>query len=332
MKKVEHSQPTISQKDIEAVVTQLQTGMIAQGELGRSFGAQFLKFLNAPQHTAVTTASGTAALLLALQELRITPGDEILLPTYACPDLLSVVQRLQAVPVLYDLGSHGWVDSVQEIKKQCSTKTKAIVVIHRFGIPFPVEEILNLSLPIIEDCAHAIGSLQPSGQHVGLVGDFAFFSFHATKCLATGEGGMLISKRLLSAEDQLSDLAASLGISQLAQYPEFLSRRKELAIRYAKNLQGELPQDGRNFYRFVVKTTSPYEEVLQTMRSVGVEVRKGIDSLLHRMLEQEDSQYPEAVAAFDQTISLPIYPNLSESTVDEICHQLQKQHITIICE
>jgi perosamine synthetase len=333
---IAHSKPWITTDDLEAVVLTLKGEMLAQGEKVALFEREMAEWVGA--NGGVATSSGTSALLLALHTLGIMPGDEVILPTYVCKSVLDAVIAAGSTPVLADVGFN-WVMEPQNVKDRISPKTRAVIVPHMYGIFADIKGFKEFEIPVIEDCAQAIGDKLIDR----ISADLAVLSFHPTKCLTSGEGGMLVSanemhivtarktrdglqssdeKRLLSP---MSDIQAALGLSQLRRYPDFLKRRREIAGKYLSELSAvnhKLPNyDAKSnsmFFRLPLKIDGGLMEYQQRFAHKGVHIRKGVDCLLHRILGESDDLYPVSVELFDSTISIPLYPALTNDEV-RIC-------------
>ena len=149
--------------------------------------------LNSPHR--VLTTSGRAAILLALEQLHIGPGDQVLLPTYHCPTMVSPVQRLGAQPLFFPVTATGAAD-LDWLSQQDLSRVRALVAAHYFGLPQPMKAIrafCNLhGIALIEDCAHALFGIA-DGQPIGSWGDYAIASL--TKFLPVPDGGCLTSYR-----------------------------------------------------------------------------------------------------------------------------------------
>jgi UDP-4-amino-4-deoxy-L-arabinose-oxoglutarate aminotransferase len=318
-----HSQPWITDADQAAVATALAGGMIAQGETAARFETEMSRWLGAAG--GVATASGGAALVLALRTLGVGAGDEVVLPTYVCRTVLDAIVSVGANPVLCDAGPD-WVVRAGEISPRLTPRTRAVIVPHLYGLFADVAAIRALGVPVIEDAAQALGDA--SAHRVQ--GDLVALSFHPTKCLTTGEGGMLLSRdsaavgRARELRDahgaRLSDLSAALGLSQLARYPEFLRRRAALAAGWhaaLRDLPGlDLGWHGRlrsMFFRFPLHRAGGLDACQAVFAQRGVHVRRGVDLLLHRALGLDDAQFPQATAHFHTTVSLPLYPALTDA-------------------
>lgn len=336
MGEIFHSKPWITAEDTTAVREVLESGLLAQGVGTACFEEKMSRWLDASG--AVAVGSGGAAMELALRALECA-GGEVILPTYVCRTLLDAVVSVGARPVLCDVGPD-WVVQASDIAPHITADSRAIIVPHMYGVYADISAIRQLGLPIIEDAAQALGS---SAQHAEQ-GDLITLSFHPTKCLSTGEGGMVLSRnpdlihrcrRARDAGEQtfgrqfapMSGIAAALGLSQLDRYPEFLSRRQLIAQRYRSvlgkftNLDlGWLDRVETMFFRFPLKHPGGLDRCQAEFLSRGIHVRRGVDKLLHRMRGSSDVQFPMAVAHFSTTVSLPIYPAL-DNDQQENCLQ-----------
>lgn len=340
---IPHSRPTLGQDDVRAVARVVASGMHAQGAQVRSFEEKFRKFLEVPG--AVATSSGTAALHLALMALDVGRGDEVILPTYVCTALLNAVLYVGARPRLADIEEGDLNISVRDVQKKITRKTKAIIVPHMFGFPADIRAIANLGIPVIEDCAQAIGA-SFHGKPVGRWGAIGIFSFYATKMMSTGEGGMVVSsaRRILDRVRDLrdydekqryrlrfnykmTDFQAALGVTQLAKLPAFIKRRKILADCYQNHLESsdlKLPVARASakpvFFRYVVQLDRSKDAVLKGLRQHRICCRLPVYRPLHAYLNERG--FPVADSVFKRALSLPIYPSLNGKDVEWICRQL----------
>ena len=340
---IPHSRPFLDDDEIRALQNVLTSGQIAQGSQVQEFEEELGSFHDLLP--GVATSSGTTALHLALLALGVGPGDEVLLPSYVCSAPLHAVYHSGATPILVDVDStNGNIDS-EDLKRRLTSKSKAIIVVHLFGLPANVREISALGLPVIEDCAQALGA-KLANRKVGTFGRVAVCSFYATKVITTGEGGMLLSSDpdlLARSRDlrdydkkedfkprfnyKMTDLQAALGRSQLQKVESFLGQREEWAGVYSKELAAlpcTLPpsQEGRIYYRYVISVQGNVSELIQKILNMGIEVARPIYRPLHRYFELED--YPGAEMAWKSHLSLPIYPSLTSGDVHRVCQALQQ--------
>jgi perosamine synthetase len=338
-----HSQPTISGKEVKAVKEVLKSGYLSQSKWVIRFEETLAKYVGVKY--GIATNSGTSALHLALLALGIKKGDEVILPSYVCSAVLNAVNYTQAKPILTDINESDFNISLADTKRKITKRTKAIIVPHIFGYPADIKGFLSLGIPIIEDCAHSIGATY-NDKRLGSFGDLAIFSFYATKMLTTGYGGMITTNNKRFAERirnwrdfdnradyiirynyQLSDLQGALGLSQLKQLPYFLKRRKEIAYAYNKQFyclndkllykQTAGPKTAPSYYRYVIGIKNPPEFIRQ-MQKNQVEVKGPIYKPLHRYLGLPRQDFPVTEKVYETTVSLPIYPGLTDKQVNYI--------------
>ena len=317
--------------------------MLARGTRVEAFEQAISQQLGASG--GIACASGTAALSLALKTLGIREGDEIILPTYVCWNVLAAVTASGATPRLCDVDNSG-VLTIKTASVVLSTKTKAIIAVHIFGHPCDIEGLAKLGPPVIEDACQSLG-LELNDQPAGTVGTLGILSFHATKCLTTGEGGMLITRnmdlleraRYLTASSEVGNMAgltamtelqAALGLAQIGRYPAFLERRRQLLAKYHESACALFTahpgyHDRADFlFRYTLHTQSGFETAQQGFLSRGVHARRGVDELLHRRLGLNDHDFPGAAELFDKNISVPFYPSLNEREAAKVVSAMRE--------
>ncbi len=342
---IPHSRPTIDKKDAELLSDVLLSGNIAQGEKVAEFERQMARFLGLKG--CVATSSGTAALHLSLIALGVGEGDQVLLPTYVCAALLNAVNYVRATPVLVDINPQSFNLDVHDLNAKLTPKSKAVILPHMFGLPADIDEIMALGIPVIEDCAQAVGATF-QGRPVGSFGMLAVFSFYATKIMTTGEGGMVAShsedllekvKDLREYDEKndyrvrfnykMSDLQAALGLSQLARLADFITHRRKIASLHSaglKRLPVDLPQESEDrrhiFFRYVIRTKKPLAAILRSFQQRGVCCRRPVYKPLHRLLGLSGFHWAEEVA--ESALSLPIYPSLKDEETEKIVEAAQE--------
>ena len=269
------SPPLIGKEEIDEVVDTLRSDWITTGPKVKRFEQEFASFVGAP--AALAVSSGTHAMQVALAELGIGPGDEVISTPMTFCSTIHVIEQVGALPVLADVQSDTLnLDPVQ-IERAITPKTKAIMPVHLYGHPCDMDEILQIAerhhLYVIEDAAHAVPA-KYKGRMVGTLGTMTAFSFYATKNLATAEGGMLTgdadrmeNARIWSLHGMsrdafkrygqdgswyyevilpgfkcnMTDIQASLGIHQLRKLEGFQRRRKEIVKQYVAALE-QIPE------------------------------------------------------------------------------------------
>jgi perosamine synthetase len=228
-------------------------------------------------HHAVACTSCTTALHIALLLHHIGPEDEVIVPSYTWIATPNAVRMVGATPVFVDIDLATFNITAPAIERAITARTKAVILVHQFGLPADIESIDALArrhgVVVIEDAACAIGSAY-AGRAVGAHGHLTCFSFHPRKVLTTGEGGMLVTndatlatraRRLINHGASVSDLAkhaagsveallaeefselgfnyrmtnlqGALGLGQLEKLDEALERRATRALRYSAALE-----------------------------------------------------------------------------------------------
>lgn len=211
----------------------------------------------------IAVSNGTAALEVAMQAIGIGEGDEVIMPTFTIISCAMAVTKLGAKPVLVDSDPDTWNMNIDEIETKITPKTKAILVVHLYGLPVEMDSVLELArkydLKIVEDAAEMHGQTY-KGRPCGSFGDISTFSFYPNKHITTGEGGMVVTddeslaekcrmlrnlcfrKDIRYVHDEISDnyrftnLQAAVGLAQLERLNEFVEKKREIGRFYTEAL------------------------------------------------------------------------------------------------
>ena len=211
----------------------------------------------------IAVSNGTAALEAAMQAIGVGEGDEVIMPAFTIISCAMAVTKLGAVPVLIDSDIQTWNMNVSEIEQKITSRTKAILVVHLYGLPVEMDKVIELAqkynLKIVEDAAEMHGQTY-KGNPCGSFGDLSTFSFYPNKHVTTGEGGMIVTDKEELAErcrvlrnlcfrrdiryvhDEISDnyrftnLQAAVGLAQLERLNEFIGRKREMGRFYTEEL------------------------------------------------------------------------------------------------
>ncbi len=208
-----------------------------------------------------------------------------------------------------------------------------------FGLPADIDRLAAFGVPLIEDCAQAIGA-EHQGRAVGSIGQTAIFSFYATKVMATGEGGMVVTRSASLAESvrdfktydkkqdhrrrfnfKMTDIQAAVGRVQLRRLTGFIRRRHEIAERLRAELQGlpvRLPRQdpGRIYFRFVIDSVADAADFVCRAHARGIGCELPVHPPLHRLLGIEG--FSRSENAWKHAVSLPIYPLLTDEETGRI--------------
>jgi dTDP-4-amino-4,6-dideoxygalactose transaminase len=262
--------PDIGEEEINEIVDSLRSGWLTTGPKTKQFEQNFAEFLGG-NNEAIAVSSATAGLHLALEAIGVGPGDEVITTPYTFTSTAEVIRYLGAHPVFVDIDPNTFNIDPNKIEEKITSKTKAIIPVHFAGLSCEMDEILSIArsygLKVVEDAAHAFPTTY-KGRLIGtLESDVTVYSFYATKTLATGEGGMIVTRNPEIAKRcrvmrlhgisrdafdrytsnkpswyyeviapgfkyNLTDLASSLGLHQLRKAYKFQRKRQEMAERY----------------------------------------------------------------------------------------------------
>ena len=285
----------------------IDTGWISsEGPFVKEFEQKMSQTAGRKYGIAVT--NGTTALEIAVQALGISQGDEVIMPTFTIISCAMAVTKVGAIPVLIDSDIETWNMKVSEIEQKITAKTKAIMLVHLYGLPSEVDEILELAnkyhLKVIEDAAEMHGQTY-IGRPCGSFGDISIFSFYPNKHITTGEGGMIVTdNKDLAARccylrnlcfkndvryvhEEISDnyrftnLQAAVGLAQLERLDEFIVRKRKMGKYYTEALK-----DVKGI-RLPIKKTS-YAENIYWVFGIVLEKNNSLTNreIVHKLAEE----------------------------------------------
>jgi perosamine synthetase len=255
--------PDITEKDIDAVASVLRSGMLIQGTNVQALEKAFASYTTTDH--AIALSNGTATLHLALKALGIGPGDEVIVPALSYIATANVVELVGATPVFADIDISTFNINTVLIEACISTRTKAIIPVHEFGLACDIEAVCKIAaahnLYVIEDAACALGAVQNNKQ-AGSFGIMGSFSLHPRKSITSGEGGILITSDPAITEKlrqlrnhgiemkegimhfpeagfnyRLTDFQAALALSQFQRFEEILICKRRLADIYINEIK-----------------------------------------------------------------------------------------------
>ena len=257
------NEPLLNGNEKKYLIECIDTGWISsEGPFIKKFEEEFSHINNRTYGVAV--CNGTAALEIAVEALGIGKGDEVIMPAFTIISCASAIIKSGAKPVLVDIDVQTWNMDVTQIEKKITKKTKAIMVVHTYGLPVDMNLVIKLAkkykLKIIEDAAEAHGQTY-NGKPCGSFGDISVFSFYPNKLITTGEGGMVLTdnkkladrckslrnlcfipeKRFVHEElgwnMRMTNLQAALGLAQLERWDEFIARKQKMGMLYTQLLK-----------------------------------------------------------------------------------------------
>lgn len=291
------NEPLLDGNEKKYLIECIDTGWISsEGPFIKSFEEKFSVTVGRKHGIAV--CNGTAAIDAAIDALGIGHGDEVIMPAFTIISCVTQIIRSGATPVLVDSNADTWNMDVTQIEARITSRTKAIMVVHTYGLPVDMDPVIDIArrhgLKIIEDAAESHG-LTYKGKPCGSFGDISTFSFYPNKHVTTGEGGMIVtdddaladtckSLRNLCFQPQkrfvherlgwnlrMTNMQAALGVAQLERLDEFISRKRRMGTRYTELLSGlpgvSLPQ-----------ASSPGAENVYWVYGLLIDQEKGMDA------------------------------------------------------
>lgn len=257
------NEPLLDGNEKKYLMECIESGWISsEGPFVRKFEKQFAALIGREYAIAVT--NGTAALDASVEALGIGPGDEVILPAFTIISCINQIVRSGAKPVLIDCDPVTWNMDVTQIESKITPNTKAIMLVHIYGLPVDIDPVLDIAqrnnLKVIEDAAEMIGQTY-KGKPCGSFGDISTISFYPNKLVTTGEGGMIFTDNEDLAEKcrslrnlcfqndkrfihetlgwnlRMTNLQAAVGLAQLEKLEESINRKRKIGTLYTERLK-----------------------------------------------------------------------------------------------
>lgn len=367
--------PSITKEDAEAVSKVLLSSWITTGVWNAEFEKKLSEYTGAK--FAVALSSATGGMHIALKALNIGPGDEVITPSLTWVSTINMIVLAGATPVFADVDRDTLMITAETIKKCITPRTKLIIPVHYTGVPVDLDSINSLAeqygIIVIEDAAHALGTFY-KGKHIGNE-NTAIYSFHPIKNITTGEGGMITTndpilfeklRRLkfhglgVDAFDRnqqgrspqaqvvepgykynLTDIAAVLGVRQLARLDEFIARRTRIAMMLREKLKDikgiSLIKDPEYKFKhawnlFIVRVVSDKINRNQFMEELK---KLNIGTGLHYLAAHVQKYYRETLNIApgvlpnteynsERMCSIPLFPDMTEQDVDDVVEAIRE--------
>jgi perosamine synthetase len=264
--RIYYTKPSITELEVAYATDAARNGW---GEHNRDyvdrFEARFREHLGVGY--AIATSSCTGALEMGLAALGVGPGDEVILADTNWIASVAPVVHLGATPIFVDIRPDSWTLDPELVEAAITPRTKAVIAVHLYGNLCELDRLLAIGhehgLPVVEDAAEAIGSIY-HGRRAGSIGQFGTFSFHGSKTLTTGEGGMFVTndatlyEQVLTLSNhgrargqtkqfwpdvvgfkyKLSNIQAAIGCAQLERIDDLVARKREILASYKSRLLG----------------------------------------------------------------------------------------------
>jgi perosamine synthetase len=306
------NEPLLTGNEKKYVTDCIESGWISsEGAYVGRFEKRFAAYVR--RDFGIAVSNGSVALETAVTALGLGPQDEVIMPTFTIISCAAAIIRSGATPVLIDCDEKTWNMNVHDIKSKISPRTKAIMVVHIYGLPVDMDPIISLAeeynLFIIEDAAEAHGQTY-NGLPCGSFGNISTFSFYPNKLVTTGEGGMIVTnseeiaqkcrlyrnlcfqpdRRFVHMElgwnFRLTNMQAAMGLAQLEQIDRFIKMKKHIGSTYTNLLKNvteiQLPLDATKYadnlywvYGVVVRDNVDLdtESVMKKLKALNIGTR-----------------------------------------------------------
>jgi perosamine synthetase len=345
------ARPDIGDEEIAAVTDVLRSGMLAQGKKVKELEDGWAEFVGV-KHT-VAMGNGTLALMAIFAGIGLGPGDEVITVSHTFAATANAILSTGATPVFVDIEPDTYLIDAKKIEKAITSRTRAICPVHLFGLVADMDMIRAIAdrhgLIVVEDACQAHGATF-RGRMAGSFGHGAF-SLYATKNMTTAEGGFVTTNddtladwlrlyrnqgmraryqfEMLGYNFRMTDLAAAIGLAQLAKLPRNTARRQAIAARYDAAF-GELPiglpitPDGRShvFHQYTLDVGGARDAIVADLREAGVGADIYYPIPVHRqsyiMERGLHAELPVTDDAAARTLALPMFPGLTDAEQDQV--------------
>jgi dTDP-4-amino-4,6-dideoxygalactose transaminase len=321
----------------------LQDGRFVLGPNVKAFEEEAAEYLGVPQTIGV--ANGTDALVLALDALEIGPGDEVICPAFTFYATAESIARRGATPVFADVDPATYNLDVEDVAARVTPRTKAIMPVHLFGRPAPLDELAKLGLPLIEDAAQAFGS--PEVARTGVV---STFSFYPTKNLfGLGDGGLVavtdtevgerirmlrfhgsrdkVDFQFVGYNSRLDEVQAAMLRIFLRHLDEWTRLRREAAERYRELGLGDVVQtpedEPGHVYHLFVSRSPERDTVVGALREAQIGCATYYLPPLHlqpamRFLGYREGSLPETEKLARENFSIPLWAGIEPAQQERV--------------
>jgi dTDP-4-amino-4,6-dideoxygalactose transaminase len=353
MKNIPFVMPLVGEEEAKAVSEVIKSGWLTQGRKVAEFEDKFAKYVGAKE--AIAVFNGTVALHLTMILAGVRSNDEVIVPSFTFISTANAVLFQNATPLFAEIDPNTFNISPEDVKKQITDKTKAIIPVHYGGQVVDMDSIMEIAkerdLIVVEDAAEAHGAKYKK-KHAGAFGDMAIFSFTPIKNMTTGEGGMITTSNegyaeklrilrnqgmdapyhhvMLGYNYRMTEMQAAFGLVQLEKLEYILERKNEIARFYDSEL-GKIPDivmpyvapytTRHGYYLYTIKT--PQRDILMKRLS-----EKGIESKIYfspvhlqpyyRTLGFKEGLLLITENVAKEVLSLPLRPTLSDEDVKYI--------------
>ncbi|ANJ67714.1 glutamine--scyllo-inositol aminotransferase [Halothiobacillus diazotrophicus] len=357
--KIFYTKPSITEREVSLATDAAQNGWGAQCyDYIHRFEEAFKLHLGVKH--AIATSSCTGALHMGLAAIGVKPGDEVILADTNWIASAAPITYLGAKPVFVDILPDTWCLDPEKVEAAITSKTKAILAVHLYGNLSAMNELNTIGnkygIPILEDAAEAIGSIY-QGHKAGSMGLFGTFSFHGTKTITTGEGGMIVTNDdalydqlctlsnhgrnknqtkqfwpdTIGFKYKMSNVQAAIGCAQMERIDDLIARKREIFAYYKARL-ANIPGIKMNpepkgstigawmpTIQFYNSPESVVERLKQNFNQEQIDARVFFHPLSSLPMFDNHGCTPIAYRTAKQAINLPSYHDITKNELDRVC-------------
>ena len=362
MKKIHYTKPSITDLEVEYATDAAKNGWGEKCyEYIYKFEDLFKKHLDV--NYAIATSSCTGAMHMGLSALDLSYGDEVILADINWIASAAPITYLGAKPIFVDILPDTWCIDPSKIEAAITKKTKAIIDVHLYGNLCEMDAIMKIAkkhnLYVIEDAAEAIGSLY-KGKKAGSIGDFGVFSFHGTKTITTGEGGMFVTNNAdlyekvnilnshgrnpknpkqfwaetIGFKYKISNIQAAIGCAQVERIDELIAKKKEIFFEYHRLLSqiegltmNPIPEESNTQYGYWMPTVIfdkklnyHRKKLLEKFKENNIDGRVFFYPLSSLPMFEEKKENSMSYDIFERGINLPSYHDLHNYEIQSIAN------------
>lgn len=354
-----YSKPSITEREVAYATDAAANGWGERCyEYIQQFESLFKEHLGV--NYAIATSSCTGALHMGLSALGVGPGDEVILADSNWIAIAAPIVHLGAKPIFVDIRPDSWCMDTKRVTDAITDRTKAIVAVHLYGNLCEMDELLAIGeahgIPVIEDAAEAMGSVY-RGQRAGSMGRFGVFSFHGTKTMTTGEGGILVTndvdlyERVLTLSNhgrargqskqfwadivgfkyKMSNIQAAIGCAQMERIEQLIARKRQVMAHYRErlamlqgaslNLEPEGSTIGAWMPTIVFDETSQMtrEQLQAAMAAENIDARVFFYPLSSLPMFDTKKENAWSYTIPSRAINLPSYHDITELELERVC-------------
>ena len=364
-RKIPINKPSITELEVSYVNDAIRNGW---GEKCYDYIHRFEKGFAHYQKTqyALATSSCTGAIHLALMAMGIKAGDEVIVPELTWIASVEPVLYIGAKPVFVDVLADTWCLDPQKVRNAITPRTRAIMAVHLYGNVCDMDAIMKIArekdIKVIEDAAEGLGS-ECNGVKAGSIGNVGVFSFHGTKTLSTGEGGILVTNDKLIHEKakvlndhgrdasdpqhkmfwmrnygfkyKMSNLQAAMGVAQVERVEELVAKKRQIFIWYSEFLNDvpckmnpERPGTKNGYWLPTVVFDNGIqfdrEAFFAFMRGRGIDSRPFFYPLSSLPMFERNNLNSVAYSIYGRGVNLPSYHDITRDEVEFVCNGISE--------